>query len=193
MSCVERTGERGQSLCLVPSGATTARRPSSVTQFCDSSRDRRLLNSRSPLATSRQRTPVQYLQNDGVPPTTVKAALVILSGHPGADVRRTVAKYKAFAGVAVAQQTHRVTIRQDQIGQVQQHHGTRRLCVDQLAQFAYVFGVEAAADRQHDGPVDRALNLQQRHDGAERNCRSNRTRPNLRAMMDARRTRFRQW
>jgi hypothetical protein len=33
-----------------------------------------------------------------------------------------------------------------------------------LAQLADVLSVELTADREHDGPVHRALNLQQRHD-----------------------------
>ena len=76
------------------------------------------------------------------------------------------------AGVAVAQQANGVKIRQDQLAQVQHHHGTGWFCVNQLAQVAYLLRVEAAADRKRDRPVRRTLNLQQRHNRAERNCRS---------------------
>jgi hypothetical protein len=98
--------------------------------------------------------------------------MILLCRRPDPDVRRTVAKHDALTGFAVAQQAHGVTIRQDQIGQVQHHHGTGQFCVNQLAQLAYVLGVEAAADREQDGPVRRTLNLQQHHNRAERNCRS---------------------
>ena len=89
--------------------------------------------------------------------------MILISGHPDADVRWTVAKHSALAGFAVAQQAHGVTIRQDQVGQVQHHLGTSRFCVDHLAQLAHALGVEAAANREHDGPASGALNLQQRH------------------------------
>jgi len=84
--------------------------------------------------------------------------------HPDADVAWTVAKDNAIAGFAVAQQVNGVRIGEDHIREVQHHDGTGRFCVDQLAQLAYVLSVESTADREHDGPVPRALNLQQRHD-----------------------------
>jgi len=59
------------------------------------------------------------------------------------------------AGVAAAQQAHGAKIRQDQLAQVQQHHGTGWFCVNQLAQLAYLFRVEVAADRKQDDPVRR--------------------------------------
>ena len=40
------------------------------------------------------------------------------------------------------------------------HDGTGRFRVYQLAQLAYILSVESTADREHGGPVDRALNLQ---------------------------------
>jgi hypothetical protein len=90
--------------------------------------------------------------------------MILLCGHPYADVRWTVAKDKAITGFAVAQVANGVTIGEDHIREVQYHDGTGRFCVDQLAQLAYVLSVESTADREHDGPVHRALNLQQRHD-----------------------------
>jgi hypothetical protein len=88
----------------------------------------------------------------------------LLCGHPDADVRCTVAKDNAITGFAVAQGANGVTIGEDQIREVQHYDGTGRFCVDQLAQLADVLNVELTADREHDGPVHRALNLQQRHD-----------------------------
>jgi|GEM_PF-3882411 len=120
-------------------------------------------------------------------------SMILLCRHPGADVRRAVAKHNALAGFAVAQQAHGVTIRQDQIGQVQHHDGTSRFSVDQPAQLADVLSIESTADREHNGRLHRALNLQQRHGCAERNCRSKRKRLNLKVLVDDRRARFRQW
>jgi len=90
--------------------------------------------------------------------------MILCGGHPGADVRWTVAKDNAITGFAVAQVANGVTIGEDQIREVQQHDCTGRFCVYQLAQLADVLSVESTADREHDGPVHRALNLQQRHD-----------------------------
>ena len=90
--------------------------------------------------------------------------MIVLGGHPGADVRWTVAKHNAIAGFAVAQAANGVPIGEDQIREVQHHDGTGRFSFDQLAQLAHVLSVESTADREHDGPVHRALNLQQRHD-----------------------------
>jgi len=92
--------------------------------------------------------------------------MILISGHPDADVRWTVAKDNAIAGFAVAQGANGVPIGEDQIRAVQHHDGTGRFRVYQLAQLAYVLSVEPTADREHDGPVHRALNLQQRHDRA---------------------------
>jgi len=90
--------------------------------------------------------------------------MILLCGHPDADVRWAVAKDKAITGVAVAQVANGVTIREDQIREVQHHDGTGRFCVYQLAQLAYVLSVESTAEHEHHGPVHRALNPQQRHD-----------------------------
>jgi hypothetical protein len=98
--------------------------------------------------------------------------MILLCGHPGADVRRTVAKHNAITGFAVAQVPNGVMIGEDHIREVQRHDGTGRFRVYQLAQLADVLGVESTADREHDGPVHRALNLQQRHDRTSRNYRS---------------------
>jgi hypothetical protein len=105
--------------------------------------------------------------------------MILLGRHPDADVRRTVTKHNAITGVAVAEKAHGVTIREDQIPQVQHDDGTSRFPVDQLAQLAHVLSVESAADREHDGSTHRSANLQQRHGRAERNSRSNRNRLNL--------------
>ena len=85
--------------------------------------------------------------------------MILLCGHPDADVLWTVAKDNSITGFAVAQVTNGVTLGEDQIRQVHDHDGTGRFCVYQLAQLAYVFSVEATADREHDGPVHHALNL----------------------------------
>ena len=85
--------------------------------------------------------------------------MILLCGHPDADVIWTVAKDNSITGFAVAQVTNGVTLGEDQIRQVHDHDGTGRLCVYQLAQLAYVFSVESTADREHDGPVHHALNL----------------------------------
>ena len=95
---------------------------------------------------------------------TRASSMILLWRHPDADICGTVAKDDASAGCAIAQVADGVTIGEDQIRKVQDHDGTGRFCVDQLAQLAYVLGVESTAEREHDGPVHRALNLQQRHD-----------------------------
>ena len=91
-------------------------------------------------------------------------SIILLSGHPEADVRWTVVKDNAITGFAVAQGANGVTIGEEHIREVQDHDGAGRFCIDQLAQLADVLSVELTADREHDGPVHRALNLQQRHD-----------------------------
>jgi hypothetical protein len=90
--------------------------------------------------------------------------MILLCGHPHADVGWTVAKNNAITGFAVAQVANGVTIGENQVHEVQHHEGTGRFCLYQLAQLAYVLSVESTADREHDGPVDRALNPHQRHD-----------------------------
>jgi hypothetical protein len=89
--------------------------------------------------------------------------LILLGGHPDANVRGTVPKHDALDGFAFAQVAHGVTVREDQIREVQNDDGARRFCVDQLAQLDHVLSVESTADREHDGPVHRALNLHQWH------------------------------
>jgi len=90
--------------------------------------------------------------------------MILLCGHPDANVRWAVAKDNAITGFAVAQAANGVPIGEDQVREIQDHDGTGRFCVDQLAQLTHVLSVESTADREHDGPVHRALNLQQRHD-----------------------------
>jgi hypothetical protein len=85
-------------------------------------------------------------------------------GHPPSDVRRRVAKDNAITGFAVAQVANGVSIGEDQVCEVQHHDFTGRFCVYQVAQLDYILSVESTADRQHHGPLRRALNLQQRHD-----------------------------
>jgi hypothetical protein len=58
-SFFERTGECGQSLCGVPSGATPSLKPETWRAVGHTSRDRRLLSTISPVATFRQCVPVQ--------------------------------------------------------------------------------------------------------------------------------------
>jgi len=94
----------------------------------------------------------------------VYGSRILVCRHPDADVRWTVAQDNAITGFAIAQVTNGVTIGEDQIREVQRHDGTGRFCVDQLAQLAYVLSVESTADHEHNGAVDRSLNLQQRHD-----------------------------
>ena len=89
--------------------------------------------------------------------------MILLCGHPDADVLWTVAKDNSIAGFAVAQIANGVTIGEDQIHEVHHHDGTGRFCVYQSAKLAYVLSVESTADREHSGLVHRALNLQQRH------------------------------
>jgi hypothetical protein len=69
-------------------------------------------------------------------------SIILLCGHPGADVPWTVAKDNAISGFAVAQVANGVTIGENHIREVQQHDGTGRFCVDQLAQLAHVFSIE---------------------------------------------------
>ena len=98
-----------------------------------------------------------------------------LDCHPHSNVRRTVAKHDTLAGLEFPKKADNVTIREYQVRQIQYDRTAARDCVERRAEFADVFGVESTADGQHDGSgVSRALNLQQRHDCAERNCRSNR-------------------
>jgi len=92
--------------------------------------------------------------------------MILLCGHPGTDIRRTVAKHNTTTGFVVAQVANGVPIGEDQIREVQHHDGTDRFCVDQVAQLAHVLNVESTADREHEGRVHPALNLQQRHDRA---------------------------
>ena len=93
-----------------------------------------------------------------------RGSMILVCGHPGSDVRWAAAKHNATAGFVVAQVANGVTIGEDQICEVNHHDGTSGFCIDQLAQLVDVFSVESTADREHDGPVHRALNLQQRHD-----------------------------
>jgi hypothetical protein len=90
--------------------------------------------------------------------------MTLVRGHPGADVRRAVAKHNAISGLVVAQVPDGVPIGEDQIRQVQYHDDTGWFCVDQLAQLAHVLSIESTADREHEGRLQPALNLQQRHD-----------------------------
>jgi hypothetical protein len=90
--------------------------------------------------------------------------MIFLCGHPGADVRRTVAKHNAISGFVVPKVANDVPIGEDQIREVQHHDGIGRFCVDQFAQLAHVFCVESTADREHEGRVPPALNLEQCHD-----------------------------
>jgi hypothetical protein len=90
--------------------------------------------------------------------------MILLCGHPDADVLRTVAKDNSITGFAVAQVANGVTIGKDQIREVHHNNGAGRFCVYQLAQLADVLSVEPTADREHGGLAHRALNLQQRHD-----------------------------
>jgi hypothetical protein len=109
-------------------------------------------------------------------------SLNVLGGHPDPDVRRTVAKHDALAGLEFPQKTDDVTIREYQVRKVQHDGCAARDCVERLAELADVLGVEATADRQHDGSaVSRAMNFE--HLGcSERNCRSNRKRVNLKGV-----------
>jgi len=90
--------------------------------------------------------------------------MILLCGYPGAHVRWTVAEHNATTGFVVAQVANGVPVGEDQIREVQHHDGTGRFCVDQLAQFAHVLNVESTADREDEGRVHPALNLQQGHD-----------------------------
>jgi hypothetical protein len=89
---------------------------------------------------------------------------MFLCGHPPADVRRRVAKNNAIARFALAQVANGVPIGEDQVRQVQHDDVTDRFCVYQLAQLDDILTIESTADREHHGPLHRALNLQQRHD-----------------------------
>jgi hypothetical protein len=100
---------------------------------------------------------------DGESETVDRGSMTLVCGHPAADVRRTVAKDNAPTGFVVAQVANGVAIGEDQIREVEHHGGTGLFRVDQLAQLAHVFSVESAADREHEGRVPPALNLQQRH------------------------------
>jgi len=90
--------------------------------------------------------------------------MILVCGHPGAYVRRTVAKHYATTGFVVAQVANGVPVGEHQIREVQHHDGTGRFCVYQLAQRDDILTIESTADREHHGPLHRALNLQQRHD-----------------------------
>lgn len=92
--------------------------------------------------------------------------MILLCRHPGADVRRTVAKHNATTGFVVAQVANGVSIGDYQIREVQHHEGAGRFSVDQVPQLAHVLNVQSTADREHEGLVHPAMNLQQRHDGA---------------------------
>src|SRR6478672_4234780 len=93
-------------------------------------------------------------------------SMILLCGHPDADVLWTVAKDNSITGFAVAQVANGVTIGEDQVREVHHHRDTGRLSVDQLAKLHYVLTIESTADHEHNGPVHRSLNLQQRHDRA---------------------------
>jgi hypothetical protein len=89
--------------------------------------------------------------------------MILLCGHPGADIRRTVAKHNAISGFVVAKVGDDVPIGEDQIREVEHHDGLGRFCVDQFAELAHVFSVESTADREHESRVPKALNLKQCH------------------------------
>ena len=90
--------------------------------------------------------------------------MILLCGHPCADIRRTVAKHNATTGFIVAQVANGVPIGEDQIREIQHYDDTGRFCVDQVAQLAHVLNVESTADREDESRVPPALNLQQRHE-----------------------------
>src|SRR5882762_2324518 len=88
---------------------------------------------------------------------------VFLGRYQGADVCGTVVKHHARTSFAVAQEAHRFTVRQNQVGQVESYDGTSRLCINQLAEFAEVLSIEVTADRKDHRPIHCAVNLQQCH------------------------------
>src|SRR5882762_8539844 len=88
---------------------------------------------------------------------------VFLGRYQGADVCGTVVKHHARTSFAVAQEAHRFTIRQNQVGQVESYDGTARLCINQLTEFADVLSIEVTADRKDYRPTHCAVNPQQRH------------------------------
>ena len=93
-------------------------------------------------------------------------SMILVCGHPCADVRRTVPKHNAIGGFVIAKVANGVAIGENQIREVQRRDGSGRFCVDQVAQLAHVLDIQSTADHEHEGRVHPALNLQQRHDRA---------------------------
>ena len=89
--------------------------------------------------------------------------MILVRGHPGADVRLTVAKHNAISGLVVAQIPDGVPIGEDQIRQVQHHDGTAegRLRPSTTRRFA----VLTELHRVHLFPVAITVSL-------EENCRA---------------------
>src|SRR4029077_21248292 len=78
-----------------------------------------------------------------------------------------------LAGSECPKKTDHVTIREDQVREVQHDDGISRFCGERLAPLAHILGRESTADGQHDGgAVNGALNLEHRPDCSESNCRS---------------------
>jgi hypothetical protein len=101
----------------------------------------------------------------------------MLALHPGPDVRGTIAKDNTSAGFVLSQEPDCVAIREDQIHKIQDKGATSRLGVDQLGQFVHIVRVKSTADREHNRSAARAMNLQHRPWGSERNCQAIREAP----------------
>jgi hypothetical protein len=69
-------------------------------------------------------------------------------------------KHHPLAGLKVAQKPDDVTIREDQVAEVQHEDLSDRLCIDQLTQLTDVPGFEPTANGQDDGSARRAPNSQ---------------------------------
>jgi hypothetical protein len=119
--------------------------------------------------------------------------LIMLARHPRPDVRGTIAKDNTSTGFVLSQEADCVTIREDQIRKIHDEHATRRLGVDELAQFVHIVRVKLAADGEHNPSARRAVNFQHGPRRSERNCQAIRNAPNVRVSGRHGEARFRQW
>ena len=101
----------------------------------------------------------------------------MLACHPRPDVCGTVAEHNTPAGFVLSQDTDGVTIREDQIHEIQNKGAASRLGVDELTQFVHIVRVKSTADREHNRSAARAMNFQHRPHPCERNCEAIREGP----------------
>jgi hypothetical protein len=105
-----------------------------------------------------------------------------------------MAKDNTAPGFVLSQEADSLTIREDQIREVQDGHAADRLGLDQPAQFIHIVCVKVTADREHNWSAARAMNSEHRRPIAPNAIATPLGRSlNLRASDGRSEARFRQW